>query len=99
MTVIAFCQPLTAVDLRTAASSAVTTIGKLNQPTAETLQLLVIDEIQGALRDIKKARRSQDPSELLSVAERQERHAAGTLAEPFELEFAPEMVVFDGSQG
>ena len=89
----AFCETLTAVDLRTAASSAVTTIGKLNQPTAETLQLLVIDEIQGALRDIKKARRSQDPSELLSVAERQERHAAGTLAEPFELEFAPEMVV------
>ena len=95
----AFCETLTAVDLRTAASSAVTTIGKLNQPTAVTLQLLVIDEIQGALRDIKKARRSQDPSELLSVAERQERHAAGTLAEPFELEFAPEMVVFDGSQG
>ena len=94
----AFCETLTAVDLRTAASSAVTTIGKLNQPTAETLQLLVIDEIQGALRDIKKARRSQDPSELLSVAERQERHAAGTLAEPFELEFGPEMVLFDGAR-
>ena len=49
---------------------------EVNEPTVETLQLLVIEEIEAALKATKTARRRQDRNAIKAVIETQEDHVA-----------------------
>jgi len=71
-----FCETLTAVDLRTLATTGLKAMREVNEPTVETLQLLVIEEIEAALKATKTARRRQDRNAIEAVIETQEDHAA-----------------------
>ena len=76
-----FCESLAAAELRTLAMSALLTMREVNQPTVETLQLLIIDEIEAALKATRKARRTEDSDAIESAMDAQEEHAAGALTD------------------
>jgi hypothetical protein len=76
-----FCESLAAAELRTLAMSALLAMREVNQPTVETLQLLIIDEIEAALKATRKARRTEDSDSIESAMDAQEEHAAGAFTD------------------
>jgi hypothetical protein len=61
--------------------SALLAMREVNQPTVETLQLLIIDEIEAALKATRKARRTEDSDAIESAMDAQEEHAAGAFTD------------------